>query len=50
MTTFTKRLKDAFRRGPSTPHPRLHGSSDIEDRDLARVLADLRVTSPKIKR
>ena len=43
-TTFTQRLRNAFRRGPSMPHPRLYGSSDIEDRDLARIVADLRVT------
>jgi hypothetical protein len=46
MTTnhFTQRLRNAFRRGPAMPHPRLYGSSDIEDRDLVRVLAELRVT------
>jgi hypothetical protein len=55
-TTFTKRLKDAFFRsnnffsGTSTPRPRLYGSSDIEDRDVARVLADLRFSAPKITR
>jgi len=49
MTTnhFTQRLRNAFRRGPAMPHPRLYGSSDIEDRDLIRVLADLRVTPPQ---
>jgi hypothetical protein len=49
-TTFTKRLKDAFFRSSSTPRPRLYGSSDIEDRDVARVLADLRFSTPKITR
>jgi hypothetical protein len=46
MTTnhFTQRLRNAFRRGPAMPHPRLYGSSDIEDRDLARVLCELRFT------
>ena len=49
---FTQRLREAFRRGPlhhgpAMPHSRLHGSTDIEDRDLARVLADLRVTPPR---
>jgi hypothetical protein len=50
MTTnhFTRRLRNAFRRGPAMPHPRLYGSSDIEDRDLVRVLADLRATPPQI--
>jgi len=51
-TNFTKKLKNALRRtnhlgAPSMPHPRLYGSSDIEDRDLIRVLADLRVTSTR---
>ncbi|WP_345034441.1 hypothetical protein [Kutzneria kofuensis] len=45
MNHFTQRLRNAFRRGPAMPHPRLYGSSDIEDRDLVRVLADLRVSS-----
>ncbi|MFC0430363.1 hypothetical protein [Kutzneria buriramensis] len=44
---FTQRLRNALRRGPSMPHSRLYGSTDIEDRDLARVLADLRVTPPQ---
>jgi len=46
-TNFTQKLKNALRRGPSMPHPRLYGSSDIEDRDLARVLSDLRVTQTR---
>jgi hypothetical protein len=51
-TNFTQKLKNAFRRSvlsgaTSMPHPRLYGSSDIEDRDLIRVLADLRVTQTR---